>query len=258
MIPYVFFLDIDETLAVNGAIPEENLIAIRNARRAGHKVYINSGRAPGYLPDFLDRSAFDGFVLGCGNYILSEGELLLREALAPQDCMDLCACLSAPGDPGILYEGERYVFRFRPTTWAIHDNWILGETSEELRQYLDKDCVIKITVTGDLDPVVFPDAARNFDLIRHPWEGYTECCRKGFSKATGMKVVMDRYGLPLTRSVAIGDSENDVDMISSAGIGIAMGQARPEIQNAADRITASASDGGVAKAIEALIQEANV
>ena len=69
-----------------------------------------------------------------------------------------------------------------------------------------------------------------------------------------MKIIMDHYGLSMERSVAIGDSENDLDMIKAAGIGVVMGQARDEIKQYADRVTETLLNDGAAVAIEELIQ----
>ena len=115
---------------------------------------------------------------------------------------------------------------------------------------------LKGNICNDLtDLSVLPELKRDFHVIHHPTEHYTECCPKGCSKANGMAKVMEKLGLPLSRSVAIGDSENDLDMIDAAGIGIEMGQAREEIRRHADRVTASVEEDGAALAIEELIRE---
>ena len=49
--PYAVFLDIDGTLYVHGAVPEENVAAIRDARRLGHFVFINTARSRAAIPD---------------------------------------------------------------------------------------------------------------------------------------------------------------------------------------------------------------
>ncbi len=53
--------------------------------------------------------------------------------------------------------------------------------------------------------------------------------------------------------MAIGDSLNDLEMIRYAGIGVAMGNARPEVKEEADYITASNDADGVAEAIERFV-----
>ena len=56
--------------------------------------------------------------------------------------------------------------------------------------------------------------------------------------------------IPLEAVMACGDSENDLDMIQTAAIGIAMSNADPILLECADHITLSNEEDGVAKAIE--------
>ncbi|MEE9199193.1 MAG: HAD hydrolase family protein, partial [Dehalococcoidia bacterium] len=54
-------------------------------------------------------------------------------------------------------------------------------------------------------------------------------------------------------TVAVGDSPNDVDMIQWAGLGVAMGSAPPEVQDAADLVVKPTSEDGVAQLLEELL-----
>lgn len=68
-------------------------------------------------------------------------------------------------------------------------------------------------------------------------------------KCAGAEVVARYRGVPRERTCAIGDHLNDVEMIRWAGVGIAMGDGRPEAKQAADYVTATLDDDGVARAI---------
>ncbi len=59
--------------------------------------------------------------------------------------------------------------------------------------------------------------------------------------------------VPLAEVVAIGDGHNDVAMFERSGLSIAMGNASPEVQRAADFVTASNDEDGFAQAIERLV-----
>ena len=78
---------------------------------------------------------------------------------------------------------------------------------------------------------------------------------KRVNKGSSLRYLCERNGINMENVMAIGDSENDLDMIDAAGIGIVMGQAREEIRRHADRITASVEEDGAALAIEQLIRE---
>ena len=65
---------------------------------------------------------------------------------------------------------------------------------------------------------------------------------------------IDKYiaGLGLTREeiMAIGDGENDMDMLKCAGIGVAMGNAKDHVKAVADYVTVDVDDDGVMKALK--------
>lgn len=260
MTHYVFFLDIDDTILYKNSPGDEGTVnqavrdAMSKARGLGHKVWINTGRAPSYFTDPIRNLPVDGFVCGCGAYALTEGKALFHHEYPVQGLIRLMNRLSNPEDPGIVVEGIHQIFRYRNSYWTPQEDWILSDSVEEFIEYLNHDTVIKANVCQDISPDLLPILREDFSVIHHPLEHYTECCPKGCTKATGMEKVMAYYGLDMSRSVAIGDSENDLDMISAAGIGVAMGQARQSVKEIADMITDDIYHDGAATAIERIIQ----
>ena len=79
--------------------------------------------------------------------------------------------------------------------------------------------------------------------------GYTawlDLAPEGVSKATGLAKVAERLGVDREDVLAIGDGDNDAEMLSWAGRGVAMGNAAMEVKEVADDVTASLDDDGVA------------
>ena len=73
---------------------------------------------------------------------------------------------------------------------------------------------------------------------------------KQSSKANGIKALANRYDIALSQIVAFGDDYNDIDMLQSCGISVAVKNALPEVKNAAKEITESNEQDGVAKWLE--------
>lgn len=71
----------------------------------------------------------------------------------------------------------------------------------------------------------------------------------GVNKANGIKTVCDLLGFSMKEVMAVGDSLNDMSMITSSGIGVAMGNAQEIVKHAADWVTTSNNEDGVAHAI---------
>ena len=72
----------------------------------------------------------------------------------------------------------------------------------------------------------------------------------GCSKASGVTALAEHFGIPLERVMALGDNNNDIEMLRAVGWGVAMGHAHDEVKAAARAITASNREDGVALAIE--------
>ncbi|MDE6884633.1 MAG: HAD hydrolase family protein, partial [Clostridia bacterium] len=64
-----------------------------------------------------------------------------------------------------------------------------------------------------------------------------------------VKWLCNKYGISTDESIAMGDSENDIEMIKAAGLGIAVGNAMPNVKLAADYIADTNDNDAVAKVI---------
>ena len=111
--------------------------------------------------------------------------------------------------------------------------------------------VSKMTFSEPLRPEEVRVLAERFSVFNHPT--YAEVGVKGYSKATGMELLRKYYGADHAHVVAMGDSDNDSEMLRAAGISVAMGNAVDGIRDIADFVTLDCRDGGVGYAIEQLV-----
>lgn len=79
---------------------------------------------------------------------------------------------------------------------------------------------------------------------------FLEFLDKRVNKGTGVSIIAKELGLTAEQVICVGDAGNDLDMIKYAGLGVAMGNARDEIKEAADYVTHSNENDGVAHVIE--------
>lgn len=70
------------------------------------------------------------------------------------------------------------------------------------------------------------------------------------SKANGLKMLCEYWGVEIGDTYAFGDSMNDMEIIEAAGVGIAMGNGVPELKEAADYVTSDIGEDGVYRACE--------
>jgi hydroxymethylpyrimidine pyrophosphatase-like HAD family hydrolase len=79
------------------------------------------------------------------------------------------------------------------------------------------------------------------------WTAWLDLTPKGVHKASGLQRVADELGLESADVLAIGDGRNDIEMLEWAGRGVAMGQAIEEVRAAADDVTGTVHEDGVAQ-----------
>lgn len=82
---------------------------------------------------------------------------------------------------------------------------------------------------------------------------YLEILSKRADKGTGVKMLAEHLGIAQKNVMALGDQGNDIAMVNYAGVGVAMGNAIPELKEIAQYVTGTNCEDGVATAIEKYI-----
>jgi Cof subfamily protein (haloacid dehalogenase superfamily) len=112
--------------------------------------------------------------------------------------------------------------------------------------------VLVLPAAAETDAMVEALAARFGAAIyatkSHP--NFAEVINPDVNKGTALAAVAAHYHIPQAATMAVGDGMNDLPMLQWAGLGVAMGQAYPEVRAAADVVTASLAEDGLAQAIE--------
>ncbi|CAD7695014.1 unnamed protein product [Ostreobium quekettii] len=87
--------------------------------------------------------------------------------------------------------------------------------------------------------------------------GMLEVLPFGTSKGAGLAWLLAHLGVDAGRVMAVGDGENDVEMLQLAGLGIAMGNAGERTKRVADHIVSTNDEHGVAEAIHRFVLDSN-
>ncbi|WP_431966371.1 HAD family hydrolase [Nocardia sp. bgisy134] len=105
-------------------------------------------------------------------------------------------------------------------------------------------------LSGDMRAVLAPLIGDRADITYSTDHGLIELSAPGVTKASGLATVAQRLGVQHSAIIAFGDMPNDVPMLEMAGHGVAMANAHPEALAAADEVTATNADDGVAQVLE--------
>ena len=243
---YAFFLDIDGTILKDGQMSPAVADAIRKAQEMGNRVFINTARTYHGIPPVIRHFPFDGFVASYSTTIIAEGGVFHSKAFDRDTLYDFVKYSFDKGlDADFL--GEDKFLSVNPSRTPR----IAMECAEDIRERYPRAVINKIGVYGPpVEEVVsFFGERSSVYLFPH----FFECVPKGYTKATGMEMLCDRFGIPIENSVAIGDTIHDYDMIARAGYGVAMGNGQDELKAKVDYVTDTLANDGVAYAIECIL-----
>ena len=252
----IIFLDIDGTLSWDGNPPcDADIAALRRARAAGHAVLINTGRSHGVRPPvFLGVDYLDGYLCGCGTTLIMNGQVRFDSALDRPLLRDVCRFfLNAPGRC-CLFEAwdDAYLIQCQ-TDFNPWPSAPLVTREDDFETVYADAHITKLTVYGTITRAEYDLYHGRLDAVVQSDGRWYEAILPGHGKGEGIRRVCRTLGIPVKNSIAIGDSDNDLDMFAAAGAPVAMAQASPAAMRAARYATGVCGQGGVARAVNALV-----
>ncbi|MBR6360829.1 MAG: HAD family phosphatase [Clostridia bacterium] len=249
---YALFLDIDRTLTGRDhIIPQRNIEAIKRARSLGHKVFINTGRSYGNIPpEIFKQIEVDGILSGNGTMITIGGETVFERFMPEETAARLAEYYFDNENLWAAFEGKRrsYSIPGRPRELTDLETPVTDFEDYLLKTRDDNIQVIAASAETDRD---FLDSFGG--LTYFAFDRYYDIVAAGNNKSVSMAMTLDIIGIPRERSIAFGDSENDLEMLRSAGTGVAVSNAQPKLLSQADFVSLSNTEGGVGYAIEELL-----
>ena len=272
--PRAVFVDIDGTLCDSRQrVPDSAVRALKRVCEGGHRLFVCTGRSvPEIYPRFIDLG-FEGVVAGAGGYA-AVGDTVLLDERMPAEHVRILTALWEDLDAFYVWQGpdqmgpsEGYLDFFVPRAGKHPEDWI--EYAQSISPFIvaiDGGAFTKVTA------YVPPDKASLERVSAALPEGYRaiigsvgaagyvpfEIIPDHLSKAVGMQAVCEHIGIPMSRSVAIGDSNNDVEAVACAAVGISIGGGCDDLVAVADIVAPAVGQGGLAWALAAagLIDEA--
>ncbi len=252
-----FFIDFDNTTFSHWThqIPASALEAFKMLQQNGHKFILASGRPFRSGSEMLTEYDLhpDCLISSNGAIVEAEGHLLQENFVDPEVqkrlidfVLEKGYCLTTHYN-GIWYcsNPERFVSHSR-----IKPPQPMVGGKDFLTLY---DCLVNAFFLSDT-PEAIEDVQAHFPelkLLRMGTElGGADVIPRANGKANGIPLILDYYGASLTDTVAIGDSMNDLEMVRTAHLGIAIGNAMPELKKAADYIAPDIDEDGLSTAIQ--------
>jgi Cof subfamily protein (haloacid dehalogenase superfamily) len=255
------FCDLDGTLlkhdqTVNPAVSE----AMQAVIAAGKMVTICSGRSYQQFSQWLDMLPVNVPVVTCNGGVIVEPRTrrLLLEQTIPLDVARETARFSAENSINLVIalDDVHTVLAYR----SAEREFVLLRDGETVSVVPDP---VAVLVRPIHKAIIMPGEARATERAIHMLQKrlgirsrvvassdrWAEIIAPGVSKAKGMEWLCQHLGVRQEETLALGDADNDVEMLEWAGCGVAMGNALPAARAAADWVAPSVEDDGAAVAL---------
>lgn len=255
----LLFFDIDGTLFTDDLkLPGTVKPALMKARENGARIFINTGRTLCNIDKRLNELPLDGISMGCGCRIIVEGKTLFVKEWDHEESMKIARVYRKTGIPTV-YESDTGMF--------FDEHNVDDEMIPDWRNYTDKRGLTKFVSEddpnfkavkmfclkrqpNDIDDLLkdLRDAGFNFYAIDRGRGGH-EIVPEGCSKATGIDMIREYYGVGLEDCYVFGDSANDLSMLEHVPNSIAMGQSPEHVKKSCKYVTDTPENDGIEKAL---------
>ncbi|MFS2088951.1 HAD family hydrolase [Paenarthrobacter sp. Y-19] len=256
-------LDVDGTLVDHdGHMTHEVRSAAQAVVAKGHDVMIATGRSLNATLPIIQQIGMErGYAVCCNGGVtlrldpaLESGYEIIHKAT-----FDPAPALKALRErlPNAKYALEDEDGNFLSTERFQDASFGVESIGVDFQTMLDATAVRVVVFSSENTSEEFNEAIRHIGLsgvtYSVGWTAWLDIAAEGVTKASALEALRRRLGTDQANTVAVGDGRNDIEMLTWAGRGIAMGQAPDEVLAVADEVTASVLDDGAALVLRGLL-----
>lgn len=260
-------LDLDGTV-LNSKVEvlQSTVEAVHFARRQGVKVVVATGRIVGEAAQFAKEIGASSAMITSGGAAISDpvNNKDVKEWTMPvETSAQIMEILQGRPISAMIYVGEHlYMTSYSDAQFIqsprVEGYWSSRIIEDDLAGLIrrEKLGVCKIFARGEINELA--EALCQFNClpgihITRSAEDNFEVMPEGVNKGRSLRMLADLMGISMQQVIAIGDSDNDSDMLKMAGMPVVMGNGDEAVKKLARYLTSSNDEGGVAQAIYHLI-----
>lgn len=243
----IIFFDIDGTLVnpQSGLISQKTFLALRQLQERGIKICISTGRAPSEVPDF-GSLRFDAYCTYNGSLCYTDSKILYSNPIAPADVAQVLKNAAGIGRPASVAVRDRLA----ANGWDpdLADYYRLADLELTIDPDFDAACQeavyqILIGCRKEEHPALVKDA--HGVKIAISWDRAVDVIPASSGKGVAIEKVLAHFGLDASQAMAFGDSFNDLEMLQTVGVGVAMDNATAQLKAVADDVCGPVSEDGI-------------
>lgn len=252
-------VDLDDTLLDKSSqVSPRCREAIKKAVEKGVTVTVATGRMYAAALPFARQLELDVPIITYNGALIKSslsGEVLFEQTLDQAVAADVLTLFRERGWYIQVYVGDQLYIAEPNERARIYENLTkvkaipVGEDLYSMSEHVLK--MLSLANESEIQEIsrVIQDKFKGkvFAPISRPT--YLEIVHPSINKGRSLDFLASRLGITRNEVMAIGDSNNDLDMIEYAGLGVAMGNALPNVKAAANVVTLANDEDGVAEAI---------
>jgi Cof subfamily protein (haloacid dehalogenase superfamily) len=262
-------VDIDGTLVgKDGNILAGDREAVSRICGQGIKVSLSTGRAVQSCSRVLRELSLDGYHIFCDGALVYSPSHQSEVYVQPLDKVVMRRAIEFAhlNDISLDFYSKTQYFVERETWSAVvhRDFFGIPPTIVDFNTLCERETIVK----GGLVAISPQEAAKaryfhrefgddlHFSWVTtpsYPGVDFINVVAPGVTKGKALKALVSHLGMALDEVMAIGDGDNDISLLETAGLGIAMGNATDRAKEVADYVTLDVEHGGVAAAISEFI-----
>ncbi len=257
--------DMDGTLLTpENRITRRTMAAISAAREKGAVFTLSTGRPLQGVKKYVDLLGLDCPVITYNGAVVAHsltGEIIFSQNMETEEARRVYNLAKERNTMFILWSQNRlYASELSEKTEFYENITSTKATLIENFEQLLADGITKFLWYDDPDILdkwieeLTQEKLENTTFVKSR-AYFLEFFSNKASKAVAMEKLGEYYGISREEMIAVGDQTNDLPMIEYAGLGVAMGNAVEKVKEAANYITSTNEEDGVAKVIEKFILE---
>ena len=249
--PKAIILDLDGTLLhSDGTISENTLEVLRECRERGIIIIVATARCMFKAVQYLDMIAPDYSILADGTQIFHNNKMLIGFPLKhSQSNGMLDAILENPNITEYFVCTEKNVLC---STSDINEIW---RQSYDFKEKINVPIHKIVAIIDTYSEVKYLAEQFSCKLNSYRGEKLYSFTSKESGKLQAVSALGEILQIDLQEMIAFGDDQNDYEVLTNCGIGVAVSNAIPEIRSIADEITESNDDDGVARYLKKVLKE---
>jgi Cof subfamily protein (haloacid dehalogenase superfamily) len=256
--PRLVASDLDGTLVrSDGTVAPRTVEVLARVEEAGVPFVMVTGRPPRWMAEISRQTGHRGLAV-CANGALVydlHTERVVQSSLLEEAAAGEVATALRDAFPEIAFAVERPDLRFGHEETYVPSYPVADPRPSPVQELVAGGVVKLLARHRGLSSDELLAAARaavgdRATLTHSNNDGLLEISAPGISKATGLAALARQHGVEQEQVVAFGDMPNDLPMLAWAGHAVAVANAHAEVREAADEVTASNDDDGVAQVLE--------